>query len=140
MTGSRVILSVSPFASDHQSVLDGAACSCTVVKAHGLSEALLRIAEHDICIVVCERDLMPGTWLDVLEGLRERPNFPLLIVTSRLADDRFWAEALNLGAWDVVAKPFIQREIARSIELAWTHCSLPYPLGYLSQRTPPSAA
>ena len=65
---------------------------------------------------------MPGTWLDVLERLRERPNLPLLIVTSDFADDRFWAEALNLGAWDVVAKPFIQREITRSIELAWTHC------------------
>ena len=31
---------------------------------------------------------------------------PCLIVTSRLADDRQWAELLNAGAFDLLAKPF----------------------------------
>ncbi len=79
------------------------------------NEALLRLTELDISVVVCERGSAPGTWLDLLEPLRERPNPPLLIVISRLADDRLWAEALNLGAWDVVGKPFSASEIARSI-------------------------
>jgi DNA-binding response OmpR family regulator len=135
MTAGRVILSVSPFACDHQSVHAGvAACPCTVVHADNLSEALLRLTELDISVVVCERDLLPGTWLDVLQRLRERPNPPLLIVTSRLADDRLWAEALNLGAWDVVAKPFTAREIARSIEQAWSHWNFHLPR--IAQTTP----
>jgi len=44
-----------------------------------------------------------------------------LIVASRLADDRLWAEALNLGAWDVLAKPFDRREVFRSVKSAWQH-------------------
>ena len=123
MTAGRVILSVSPFACDHQSAQAGAAaCSRRVALADDLSEALLRLTELDTGVIVCERELLPRTWLDVLERLHERPSPPLLILTSRLADDRFWAEALNLGAWDVVVTPFIAVEIARSIEQAWSHC------------------
>jgi FixJ family two-component response regulator len=44
-----------------------------------------------------------------------------LIVASRLADDHLWAEALNLGAWDVLAKPFDRREVFRSVKSAWQH-------------------
>ena len=43
---------------------------------------------------------------------------PALIVTSRLADERRWAEALNLGAWDVLAKPLDRREVLRSVRAA----------------------
>jgi DNA-binding response OmpR family regulator len=39
-------------------------------------------------------------------------------VTSRHADDRLWAEALNLGAWDVLAKPFDPGEVVRVVNLA----------------------
>ena len=35
-----------------------------------------------------------------------RFHLPLVIVASHLADDQLWAEALNLGAHDVLAKPF----------------------------------
>jgi FixJ family two-component response regulator len=44
-----------------------------------------------------------------------------MIVTSRLADDRLWAEALNLGVYDVLAKPFDRTELIRSVRLAWEH-------------------
>jgi CheY-like chemotaxis protein len=42
------------------------------------------------------------------------PDPPMLIVTSRLADDYLWAEALNLGAYDVLAKPFDASEVSSS--------------------------
>jgi DNA-binding response OmpR family regulator len=45
----------------------------------------------------------------------------MLIVTSRLADDRLWAEALNLGAYDVIAKPFEASEVVRIAGLACAH-------------------
>ena len=44
---------------------------------------------------------------------------PSLIVTSRLADERLWAEALNLGAYDVLAKPFDSTEAMRVVGAAW---------------------
>jgi len=47
------------------------------------------------------------------------PDPPFLVVTSRLADDRLWAEALNLGAYDVLAKPFDKTEVNRIVRSAW---------------------
>ena len=38
---------------------------------------------------------------------------PNLVVTSRLADDRLWAEVLNLGGWDVLSTPFEAAELIR---------------------------
>jgi len=46
---------------------------------------------------------------------------PLLIVTSRLADERLWAEVLNLGAHDVLAKPFNAEEVVRVLDLTRMH-------------------
>ena len=44
-----------------------------------------------------------------------------LVVTARLADDQLWAQALNLGAYDVLAKPFDEQEVIRTLSLAWIH-------------------
>jgi len=44
-----------------------------------------------------------------------------LIVTSRNADDRLWAEALNMGAYDVLSQPFERVEVARAVESARRH-------------------
>ena len=60
----------------------------------------------------------PIDWLEYLESL---PNPPLLIVTSRLADERLWAEVLNLGAWDVLAKPFDDGEVLRTVQSTLLH-------------------
>ena len=72
-------------------------------------------------VIVCERDLPDGTWKDVLEIAASIPQPPPVIVTSRLADDYLWAEVLNLGGYDVLAKPFDPREVARTLKLAWDH-------------------
>ena len=42
-------------------------------------------------------------------------------MTSRAADERLWAEALNLGAYDVLAKPFDRTEVMRVVSMAWMH-------------------
>jgi DNA-binding response OmpR family regulator len=82
-----------------------------LLKARDLVCALALLQEHEIWVVLCERDLLPGTWFDVLEYIRHLPRPSSLIVTSRFADDRLWSEALNLGAWDVLAKPFDRTEV-----------------------------
>ena len=40
-------------------------------------------------------------------------------MTSRLADEHLWAEALNLGAYDLLAKPFDRMEAMRVLDAAW---------------------
>jgi len=118
----RHILSISPNQDDHDAVkrvlvvpawrLHQAAC---------LSSALSQIRKHPIGVVVCEHELRQGTWVDVLETIKLLDHAPPLIVTSRLADDRLWAEALNLGAYDVLAKPFDRQELNRSLSMAFLH-------------------
>ena len=55
----------------------------------------------------------------MLEQVTILPDPPSVIVTSRLADDRLWAEVLNLGAYDVLAKPFDRTEAIRAVGAAW---------------------
>ena len=124
------VLSVSPIEDDHVSLERSAGQSgkamhtdsrWAVQRSSTLDSALLHLRESRIPVVVCERDLSPGTWLDILEEVLLMPYSPCLIVTSRLADNRLWAEALNLGAWDVMAKPFEHAEVIRILSAAWRH-------------------
>ena len=115
------ILSVSPFEQDHMSVQSSDQAEWALYKANTLGSALKLLRQRDIAVVLCERDLAPGTWTGMLEQMNRMPEAPPLIVTSRLADEGLWVEALNLGAYDVLAKPFDRRELVRSISLASLH-------------------
>ena len=119
---TSAVLSVSPLDADHLSLeaIIGDS-SVTLLKARDLMSARLLLQQHDIATVVCERDLLPGTYIDLLEQIKAMPNPPSLIVASRLADERLWAEALNLGAWDVLATPFDRNEVVRSVRSGWQH-------------------
>jgi len=72
-------------------------------------------------IVVCEKSLGNNSWRDLLDQVCHVPDPPALIVTSRVADDYLWAEALNLGAYDVLAAPFEPAEVVRVLSSAWLH-------------------
>jgi DNA-binding response OmpR family regulator len=73
---------------------------------------LLRHTHHRIGVVICDRCLPDGDWKIVLTELDGTPDRPTLIVSSRLADERLWAEVLNLGAFDLLqASPFMAEEV-----------------------------
>jgi DNA-binding NtrC family response regulator len=121
-TATLTILSVSPIDVDHSSLAASVADSpCVLMRAHDLVSALSLLQQHDIGVVVCERDLGLERYVDVLERLSALPHAPSLIVASKLADEHLWAEALNLGAYDVLAKPFDATEVTRTLSLAWVH-------------------
>jgi len=86
-----------------------------------LTSAWRSLHTHHYALVLCECDLKPGTWRELLDLLARLPDPPFLIVTSRVADERLWAEALNLGAYDVLAKPFDRTEVIRVVSMAWMH-------------------
>jgi CheY-like chemotaxis protein len=72
-------------------------------------------------IVLCGREGISCAWKDVLEHVGTLPAPPLVIVASRTADEYLWAEALNLGAYDVLSKPYHPAEVIRVLSLAWLH-------------------
>jgi len=86
-----------------------------------LASALAVLEKSRIPIVLVERDFPQGSWRDLLDNAARLPAPPLLIVTSRLADERLWAEAINVGAYDVLSKPFDVQEVCRVVEGAWRH-------------------
>jgi DNA-binding response OmpR family regulator len=122
------VLSISPMEEDHfflQNILNdlhGTLDPRHTFKVNActtLASGLAALGKHQFEVVVCERDLTPGSWRDVLEQVTILPDPPSLVVTSRLADERLWAEALNLGAYDVLIKPFDRTEAMRVVAAAW---------------------
>ena len=91
-----------------------------IEKAGSLHAAIAKLRkEKQIPLVLCECDLPPNSWRQMLQHLRHMEEPPLLIVASSQADEQLWAEALNLGAYDVLAKPFDAAEVTRILSLAW---------------------
>ena len=80
-----------------------------------------RLQDYGVPIVLCERESVAGTWKDVLQHVGSFSIPPLLIVASRTADEYLWAEALNLGAYDVLSKPYRKSEVVRVLSMAWHH-------------------
>ena len=75
------------------------------------ARAQLRKDEYDV--ILTEAALPDGTWHDALRLARECPQDLEVIVTDPHADARLWAEALNVGAYDLIAQPFYEPEVRR---------------------------
>lgn len=120
-TAFNVVLSVSPNDEDCASLERIFKSGWTVSSSSTVASALSVLRETPIPIVICDCDIAPAGWGEMLDHISLLPDPPLLIVTSRLADERLWAEALNLGAWDLLAKPFDTNEVIRIVSVAWQH-------------------
>ena len=83
-----------------------------------VESTMASLRRERIPIILCDRDRTADAWKELLEQFDGLSSPPLLIVASRLADDRLWVEALNLGAYDVLAKPFDTAEVVRIFNLA----------------------
>jgi DNA-binding response OmpR family regulator len=116
------VLVVSPFEGDLQSLkVTVRPSDWTLYTVGGWAEAMRVLDRSPVPVVLCESELPDGNWKDLLRAAAVVPNPPVMIVTSRLADERLWAEVLNLGGYDVLATPFDASEITRVISSAWRH-------------------
>jgi len=112
---SPQILLISPVRDDHE------ALRCILNELHPIGgastcrEAVAFLCQYRVPVIFCECDLPDGTWRDILSYTAELTNPPALIVTSRLADEYLWAEVLNMGGYDVLAKPFHEREVRHAL-------------------------
>jgi DNA-binding response OmpR family regulator len=90
----------------------------TVHAAASCDEALRFMRRSSPTVVACDRQLPDGNWKDIFHGVCRLSDPPPLIVVSRHADETLWAEVLNLGGYDVLAKPFEKSEVSRVVKMA----------------------
>src|SRR5580700_9614022 len=92
---TMAVLSVSPFEEDHRTLKRLLRRpKWKIHNASSISSGMTQLRESLVPLVVCERDLRPGTWKEMLDRLNVLPRPPYLIVTALHADDYLWAEAL----------------------------------------------
>lgn len=118
------VLSVSGLEDDHlalKQIFDQS--NWELCSVQSLGEALEFLRANNVSVAICERDLPDGTWKGLLAELARCENPPMLLVSSRIADDYLWAEVLNLGGCDVLAKPFDAREVIWAVSMAWNDWS-----------------
>jgi DNA-binding response OmpR family regulator len=87
--------------------------------------ALRCLDRNPVHVVVSKKAVRDWTWKRLLADLRRHVRPPQLIVTSNLSDEMLWAEALNWGAYDVLAEPLERDEVERVIASARRHFDLP---------------
>lgn len=114
----QTILAVFPVGED-RSVLETifGQTDWQVQFARNLEEARAVLGGCAVAVILSEGSLPGGhTWKDLLAELQSMPR--PLIVADRMADDRLWAEVLNLGGYDLLMKPFNAGEVLRTVRLA----------------------
>lgn len=113
------VLTISSCEDDHvtlRQMLQG--LTRVVSRAHTYRQALEHLRGEDVSVLICERNLPDGNWKDVLRAVARESAPPALIVACRLADEALWAEVLNLGGYDVLAKPFDAKEVLWTVNHA----------------------
>jgi DNA-binding NtrC family response regulator len=93
-----------------------------LVHVTNLELARRELRHRSYSVILSEAFLPDGKWMDVLDLAREFEGRVEVIVTDQDADARLWAEALNLGAYDVLSQPFYEPEVRRILHNA---CSRP---------------
>jgi len=83
-----------------------------VLSASSCAEAAeFLYAEPAVGIVLTDLTLPDGSWCDVMTKVLDvRPN-AAVVVCSRLADERLWAEVLDAGGFDVLAEPYGENDL-----------------------------
>jgi len=110
------VLFVSPYVQDANSLAEMLDEGSTVVHASSLKDAVSRLRAANFGVVLTEAKLDDGNWLDLLELTRRLGTE--LVVTDAWADAQFWALAINMGAYDMLAQPFDGTEVRRVLASA----------------------
>ena len=113
------ILFVSPSVQDVTSLTAMLAeASIRVTHSTSVWDACKELKKQRFSAVLTEAELHDGGWRDILNFARALSPPAEVVVTDRWADARFWAEALNLGAYDLLVQPFQGVEVRRILSSA----------------------
>jgi DNA-binding response OmpR family regulator len=125
-TENSTVLAILPSPDDFETLQEILAGDrWTVRNASSCDEAMRLVQSEEPAVVTCDHQLPDGSWRDLFKLLEALQNPPPMVVVSRNADESLWAEVLNLGGYDVLAKPFERSEVSRVMEMALRHGRTP---------------
>ena len=108
------VLFISPSGEDANTLSSMlGSVSISLRRAGDLKEALWKLEAEPFGVVLTEAQLPDGNWTDVLQHLKQSGKRTAVVVTHRFADGQFWAEILELGAYDLLPQPFCSGEVQR---------------------------
>lgn len=93
----------------------------TLLEAATVAEAADTLRRSLAMVLICEASLPDGTWVELLNHASALPSPPPVIVTARCADDDLWSNVLNRGGYNVLGKPFSEKEVFEMVSVAWRH-------------------
>ncbi|MCC7176088.1 MAG: hypothetical protein IT159_12915 [Bryobacterales bacterium] len=109
---SSAVLFVSPSVEDARTlapILEAMGLPFSHVTQLALAKDLLETGVFGA--VLTEATLPDGTWRDMVGVTAQIKRKVTVVVTDLLADARFWVEALESGAYDLLPKPFSREEV-----------------------------
>jgi DNA-binding NtrC family response regulator len=117
---NATVLAILPAHEDRLSLSAAFAGSGWIsVFTGNIEEALAVLESVRVGVVVCDVRLPGGhSWRDLINEMLQMQAPPPLILADRLADNRLWVETLNLGVYDLLAKPFDSKEVLRAVTMA----------------------
>ncbi|HZT32605.1 MAG TPA: hypothetical protein VFA33_22135 [Bryobacteraceae bacterium] len=89
-----------------------------LIRACSRAEILEAVERAGTSVVILDHDLREVDWRGLVTVLGEAQCSPALVLASRLANERLWAEVLNLGAFDLIPWPFEEGEVVRVVDAA----------------------
>jgi len=88
-------------------------------RACSVQEADVLLERARCRVLLSETEFAGGAWADVLRMVQRRhPETAVVVALSRF-DGRTWVEALELGCYDVLLKPFNPSELRNGLEDAY---------------------
>jgi DNA-binding NtrC family response regulator len=120
---SMTVLLVSPFDEDRQAlrrIFDAIERFDWHIRfTRTCQEAWMALRREEVDAVIAESDFPDGmTWRELLGEVVDMNASQPVIVATRRADHRLWAEVLNLGGYDLLLKPFDPEETVRVLAMA----------------------
>lgn len=91
----------------------------TLIEAATGLQAWDALHRENVDVVVVNADQPESIpWRDLLDEIESMNSHHPVIIASRRADESLWAETLNLGGFDLLAKPFDAEELVRVLAMA----------------------
>jgi len=88
--------------------------------AHTYRDAVTATTKDAFGLILCRDSLPDGNWKDLLSHVIVLPESPHFVLLAKSSDQSLWAEAINLGAYDVIAEPVNQLQAEEMIRRALT--------------------